>query len=158
MQISGDIEAVLRADLPGFGVEQVYDAIAGRTAWLVCSRIASAGHLRVYETPDDRLALVDLDLWADRRARRFDGIRGGGLRPAPDGYRDPDGYRRRGDRAVRPWEPDRASHELPRYDKLQESDVDGLMFGWLFFTVYERITSWRRPRRFARRSAIRSRP
>ena len=58
----GDLERVLTADLPGFGIEELHDATAGRAVWLISSRIASAGRLRVFELPDDRLAVVDLDL------------------------------------------------------------------------------------------------
>ena len=57
-----------------------------------------------------------------------------------------------------PWEPEAAGPDRARYDKLHEGDVDGIMIGWLFFQLYERVVCWRRARRFARRTAIPSRP
>ena len=57
-----DIERLLSADLPGFGLVELYEPAAKRTVALVGSRIAGAGGREVYELPDDRIAVVDHDL------------------------------------------------------------------------------------------------
>lgn len=53
-----DIERVLTGDLPGFGVVPLLDRTAGRTVWLVCSRIASVNGVDVHELPSDGLAVA----------------------------------------------------------------------------------------------------
>ena len=57
-----DIERLLSADLPGFGLVELYEPAAKRTVALVGSRIAAAGDLTVFETPADGLVVADCGL------------------------------------------------------------------------------------------------